>query len=620
MIDMKNEFIFAPIKLGYTEGDGVVTDRHIAFYTARSKHIGAVTLEPLYMEKGLRELPTQLGIDRNDKIEGLKRLNGELHSTGAKVIAHLNHPGRLANPKLPGNYYISATDKPCETRNVVPKKMTEKDMDDVIGLYKDVAVRAEKAGFDIIEMQFGHGYLMAQFISPAVNDRDDEYGGSFDNRIKFPMKALNAVKEATDLPIIARISGDEMIPNGIKLPEAIALSKKLEKNGVEAIHVSAGTLCSTPPWFFQHMFIPKGKTWELAKEIKKEINIPAIFVGKINTREDVDKVAKEYGADYIAMGRALVADPNFLGKYFGEVEGAIRPCLACSDGCVGGVKSGMGIGCVVNPSVGKEAEKVFPAEEKKSVAIAGGGLAGMQAALTLKERGHDVTLYEKDKLGGQFNLAWLPPKKGNLKKLVDYYLEELDRLDVKVKKEEANEDNLLKDGYEEIIIATGAKPATPPIKGLKEYYWADFLKEENLPQKEKILIVGGGLIGIEVASKMTDLNNEVIIVEMLGETARGMEMIEKGMTLKKLKEKNVEIHLNTKVEEIQDDKAIIEKEGEKGVIEGVDKIVMATGMSSVNDLRDKLAGKASIHLIGDAAEPRKAQDAISDGYEIAKKI
>ena len=184
MLDLKNPFIFAPIKLGYSDGGGCVTEKHIAFYSARSQYVGAITLEPLYMDKGLREIPTQLGIDSDEKIEGLKKLVDLIHAGGAKVIAHLNHPGRMANPKIPGNYFISSTDRPCENGGAVPKRMNEKDMDNVIELFVESARRAEKTGFDILELQFGHGYLLAQFISPNVNNRTDGYGGTFENRIK----------------------------------------------------------------------------------------------------------------------------------------------------------------------------------------------------------------------------------------------------------------------------------------------------------------------------------------------------------------------------------------------------------------------------------------------------
>jgi len=615
MLELRNPFLMPPIKLGYSFGDGKVTHKHIEFYTERSGYLGAIIPEPFYLDAGLREIPTQMGIDADDKLEGLQRLTDHIHQTGAKVIAHLNHPGRMANPKIPGNYHISSSDQPCENGGAVPRRMEKEDFKKVTQLFVDAAVRAQKAGFDILELQFGHGYLMAQFLSPRVNDRTDEYGGSLENRMRFPLEVLDAVKAAVTLPVIVRISGDDMIPDGIHLPEMIGFSKKLKEHGAEAIHVSAGTVCSTPPWFFQHMFVPKGKTWEFAQKIQEAVGIPAIFVGQINTVEDIDRLKNEFGAQYIAIGRGLVADPLMVGKYLGEVDGEIRPCLACSEGCLGGVRAGKGLHCVVNPLAGETFEELRPAAEKKKIAIVGGGLAGMEAALTLNERGHEVVLYEKEELGGQFNLAWLPPKKGSLRKIVDFYKSQLQEEKIEVRKEEADEEKLLGGGYDAVILATGSKPAIPPINGLKKYFWTEFLFDENMPENKTVVIIGGGLIGIEVASKLVEKNNRVIIVEMLEEVARGMEMIEKVMTLKKLREKGVEIFTETRVTTVEDDKVTLEGK-ENRTLEGIDHIVLATGMKSFNPLYDKIQDKIRTYVIGDAKAVGKADDAIRDGYSI----
>ncbi len=609
----------APVKLGYTAGDGKVTDKHLAFYGKRSNHAGAVALEPLYIHKGLRELPTQLGIDDDDKIEGLKRLTDLIHSKGAKAIAHLNHPGRMANPKIPGNFWLSATDRPCENGGATPKRMTKDDIHEAIDIWTQAAIRAEKAGFDFVELQFGHGYLAAQFLSPVVNDRDDEYGGSLENRMRFAFEVLDSVKSAVNIPIIARVTSDEILPQGIKSDEAKIFAKELEKRGVVALHAVAGSACNTPPWFFQHMFVPKGKIWEFASKIKDVVNIPVIFVGRIHNEEDITTLKNKYGAEYFALGRALVADENVVGKLTGEIKENIRPCLACSEGCLGGVKSGKGLQCVVNPTVGTTLE-FNKVKTSKRVAVVGGGLAGMEAAVRLKERGAEVTLFEKEELGGQFNLAYLPPNKQSLKEIVKYYKNEIENKGITVEHKLATEEDLV-GKYDKILIATGSNPSVPPIKGLNKYYWTEFLKDDQLPSGKKVVVVGGGLIGVEVASKLVDNNNEVIIIEMLPEVANGMEMIEKVMTLKKLKEKGVKIYTSTLVKEVVNDSKII-AEGEDGTVEidGIDHIVMATGMKSENGLYEKIKDKADVALIGDAKKVGKAQTAIYDAFEAVMSV
>ncbi len=615
MLKLRNPFIMPPIKLGYSSGDGKVTHEHFDFYVERAGYIGAITLEPLYLDPGLREILTQLGIDDDDKIEGLQRLVDHIHEEGSAVIAHLNHPGRMASPKIPGNYHISSSNQPCENGGAKPRRMNKEDFVKVKDLFVQAAVRAEKTGVDIIELQFGHGYLMAQFLSPKVNDRKDKYGGSLENRMRFPLEVLDAVKSAVSLPVITRISGDDMIPDGIRLPEMIEFSKRLKSKGVEAIHVSAGTVCSTPPWFFQHMFVSKGKTWEFAKTIQEKAGIPAIFVGRINSAKDIVMLKKDFGAKYMAIGRGMVADPFFVGKYLGEVDGEIRPCMACSEGCLGGIRAGKGLHCVVNPVVGETFPELIKAPVKKNYVVVGGGLAGMETALILNERGYMVELFEKKELGGQFNLACLPPKKENLQRIVDYYKRQLVENEIVVRKEEATPEKLLSHGYDGVILATGAVPVTPPIKGLKKYFWTEFLHDEYLPENKNVLIIGGGLIGIEVASKLGEKNNRVIIVEMLEEIARGMEMIEKTLTLKKLKEKKVDIFSSTKVVEINGDKVSLEGAVNK-TLENIDLIVLSTGMKSYHPLFDKISDKIKTFVIGDARKVGKAEDAIRDGYNL----
>lgn len=619
MLPLKNQFIFAPIKTGYSNGSGVVTERHLAFYKRRSQYLGAVIPEPFYLDQGLRELPTQMGIDDDKKIEGLKKLVDTIHQSDTKAIAHLNHPGRMANPKIEGNYYFSSTDRPCENGGATPKRMEREDMKNAVDLYVKAATRAKKAGFDIVELQFGHGYLLSQFISPFVNDRSDEFGGSFENRIKFPLEILQSVMEAIDLLIIVRISADEMIPRGIKLSDMVMLSKILEEKGVQAIHVSAGTVCSTPPWFFQHMFVQKGKTWEMAKKIKEEIHIPVIFVGRINSREDVEKLKKEYAADYIAIGRALVADPDFIGKYYTEVKSPMKPCLACVEGCLGGVKSGQGLQCLVNPEVGRETESIKMSEKTKKYAVVGGGLSGMQAAVTLKKRGHKVDLYEKNTLGGQFNLAPLTPHKRSMERLIPYFKEELNYNKVNTLFKQATKSDLIS-SYDGVILATGSQPAVPSIPGLNKFYWADILLDENLPQNKKVLIIGGGLIGVDIATALIPRNNKVIIVKRTTDFGEDMEMIAKNLSLKIMKEKETIFSDHTHIENVDGRIVYAERIGKKIIFDDIDIIVVSTSMKSYNPLERVLEGNIPVYVVGDAKRVGNAQDAIRDAYETAKSL
>ena len=609
----------APVKLGYSDGTGLVNDRHLQFYQRRNKHIGAITPEPMYMDAGLRELPTQLGIDNDDKINGIKKLTDIIHLNGAKAIAHLNHPGRMANPGIPGNYFWSSTVKACENGGTAPQRMDREMMDRVTQIFTDVAKRAVNSGFDIIELQLGHGYLLAQFISPQVNDRTDDYGGDFENRIRFPMEVFQAVKSSVDIPVILRISGDEMTPDGFHIDEMLDFSCILEENGADAIHVSAGSVCTTPPWFFQHMFVPKGKTWEFADAIHEKINIPVIYVGRINTKNDIDNLLNKNKAEYLAFGRSLIADPDFVGKYLGKVEGNIAPCLTCAEGCLGGVKSGKGLQCLVNPEVGQESDIVTKAKHFRKFAIVGGGLAGMEAGITLRKRGHSIDLYEKEKLGGQFNLAPLTPNKKSMALLVPYLIEEVKQNDVKLIYKEVSSSDIISK-YDGVILATGSRPSVPQIPGLDKFYGADILLEQNLPKDKTVLIIGGGLIGVDIATALIPLNNKVIILKRTTDFGEDMEMIAKNLSLKMMQEKGTIFSDHTYIKKIEGKTVYVEKNGEEIQFKNIDTIVVSTGMKSYNPLEKDIKGKMPVYVIGDARCPGNAQDAIFDAYKTVKNL
>ncbi len=621
-IKLRNSFFMAAVKTGYADSDGNISERHLAFWNKRSKHVAAVIFEPFFIDKKVRELPTQIGIDSDDKIIGHKKLIEIVHRNGAKAVAHINHPGRMANPKLPGNIYVSASDIECPNGGPKPKALTIDEIKSVQQQFIDAAIRSEKAGYDFIELQFGLGYLIAQFISPNSNKRNDEYGGSFENRMRFGLETLRGIKSAVSLPVIVRISGDEKYESGLTINDAIQIAKVIEQEGVAAIHVTSGDACMSAPWYYQHHFIPKGKTWELSKKIKENVSLPIITVGQVNEPEDIEEILSNNAADFIAIGRALIADPDFVGKYLHLVEGRIRPCSSCLTGCLGRIKIGKTLQCEINPLVGRELEEITQASEIKNYAVVGGGLAGMQSALALKQRGHQVSLFEKEKLGGQFNLAPLPSQKQSLQKQIDYFVEEIKEKQIKVLNKEATAEDLI-GKYDGVIIATGSKPFIPDIDGLREYNWAEILYEFNLPKNKNVVVIGGGLIGVEIANTLIDYGNKVTIIEMLDEIARDMEMVTRKLNLMKLKKANVPIYINSRVTKIDGSSLyMIQTNGsEKEIkLDNVDIYVVAAGMRPNKELIEKLEGKIPYYIAGDADNIGDAVSAIQSGYFLAKEL
>jgi len=615
---IKNKCIMAPVKTGYGIKTGEVTDRHLYFYEKRNQFLGAITPEPFYLHPSLRELPVQIGIHNDDMIPGLQKLANVIHEKGSLSIAHLNHPGRMANPNIPGNQYLSSSDRICPTGGKQPTAMNEERIADAQVLFENAAVRAQKAGYDFIELQFGHGYLIAQFLSENVNNRTDRYGGSWENRLRFGLEILERIKKTTSMPVIVRLSADEMFPEGLKLEDMIKLSVALEENGADAIHVSSGSVCETPPWYFQHMSMPKGKTWEFASKIKDTVTIPVIAVGQINEKDDPEKILENGLADAIAIGRPLIADPDFAGKVLGEVRSPIRPCACCLEGCIGGIRSGKGLMCVVNPEVGKEERKVQKVAKSKKVAVVGGGLSGMEAALVLKERGHTVTLFERKSLGGLFDLAYRAPRKANLEKFKQYFVDEVtEKIDVIFK--DADPDELV-GNYDTVIMATGSYPKVPAIPGLKEWYWAEILEPDKTPKNKKGIIVGGGFIGAEIAEVLVKNENDVTIIKKSEEIAPRMEAMSRNFLLNSLKELNIKILTGADVIR-KEDKRIYLSIGEKEEqIDDVDFVVYTKGMVPENSMENKLKEKVELFLIGDCKEVGRAMDAIHSAYECALSV
>ncbi|MEW6005273.1 MAG: NAD(P)/FAD-dependent oxidoreductase [Stygiobacter sp.] len=621
IINLRNNFFMSPVKTGYGDAEGNISERHLAFWDKRSKHVAAVIFEPFFIDKKVRELPTQIGIDDDNKIDGHKKLVDVVHQNGAKAVAHINHPGRMANPKLPGNIYLSASDIECPNGGQKPKSLSIDEIKLVQQQYIGAAIRAEKAGYDFIELQFGLGYLIAQFISPNSNKRNDDYGGSFENRLRFGLEILRGIKSSVSLPIIVRLSGDEKYEGGLTINETVEIAKTLEQEKIAALHITSGDACMSPPWYYQHHFIPKGKTWELAKKIKENNSLPVITVGQVNEPEDIEEILSNNAADFIAVGRALIADPDFVGKYLKQVEGRIRPCSSCLTGCLGRIKIGKGLQCEINPLVGRELEEITPAEVQKNYAVVGGGLAGMQATLALKQRGHKVTLFEKDKLGGQFNFAPLPSQKHSLQKQIDYFVDEIKDNKIEVINKEATAEDLI-EKYDGVIIAAGSKPFIPPIEGLKEYHWAEILYEFNLPKEKNVLVIGGGLIGVEIANTLVDYGNKVIIVEALEDIARDMEMVTRKLNLMKLQKNNVVVYTNKKVSLIRNKSVMLKSKNvfEDFWINDIDVIVVATGMRPNKELIEQLENKIPYYVVGDADKVGDAVSAIQSGYFIAKEL
>jgi 2,4-dienoyl-CoA reductase-like NADH-dependent reductase (Old Yellow Enzyme family)/thioredoxin reductase len=637
-IEVKNRIIFAPCGTHYSSLDGLVTDRTLAYYAERAR--GGVGL--LVVEGCRWRMRASAGgwiMATSDKyIPGLKKLVDTIHEAGAKAIIQMAaHRGSTdeedpASPSgIPHPFSGWSSVLPSH-----PRAVPAADLEELVNEIGDGARRCMEAGFDGVMIHGANGYLACELLSRRFNKRTDAYGGDLRGRAKYILDTIKVIREKTspDFPIVTRLMGSDRVskpgdPDGWGIADTVELCKIIEETGVTAIDITSGSQ-ETPEWTAPPYFLAAGCNTDITGAIKKAgIKTPVWITGKIMDPSLAEQILEDGKADYICLGRGLMADPHWANKAKeGRVED-IRKCI-CDDRCLEDVMIDfVPISCTVNPMIGKESQlaaKLPRLTKKKKVLVVGGGPGGMQAAIIAAKKGHDVTLYEKgNQLGGQLLLAIAPPDKDDLKNLLNYFKTQLTKTGVKVElNKTATSEAVRKFAPDAVIVAIGSVPFIPEIPGVKGanvLNCREVLSEQKKTGK-KVVIVGGGYVGCETSLFLAKRAVDVTMVFRSPEPALDVKywMFRKYYQ-DKMKANNVKIMPQVKYGQITPKGiSLTDKEGKEVFLEA-DNIVLAAGSKAEKSLGEALKGKyLEFFEVGDCIEPRRIREAIEEAIWAAVSL
>ena len=627
---VSNRLVMAPMDTNFADYEGKVSEKMLAYYETRAKGgVGLVIVENSQID-GQRGKNTirQLCVSDDRFIPGLRRLAYAIHKHNVPAVLQLHHAGRQTTKEITGGLQpVAPSPIPCGHMKERPRELGLGEIEEIEDRFAKAAVRAREAGFDGVEIHGAHGFLIGQFMSPYTNKRKDAYGGNFKGRMRFPLQIIEKVRAAVgpDFPVLFRLSVVEFVKGGIELEEGKRIAARMAAAGVDALDISAGIYESLMT-ILEPMSYEEGWRVYMAKAVKEVVSVPVIAVGNIRYPKTVEKILAEGDADFVAMGRALIADPLWPEKAREGRTREIRYCISCNEGCLGNRLTDY-IGCSINPEAGREnrLSKKQKAKIPRHVTVVGAGPAGVTAALQADKMGHEVVLYERGAcIGGQLRYFASMPTKGRIEDLLEFYEFKLANSNIKVLLETEFDPKKAVLPLDVVVVATGSVPVIPILPGIKDERIMtpiDCLNGKRPRGDEDILVVGGGVTGCELALFLKFLGNRIILVEKEDKLAADLEEISRMDLMKRLSQEKIQVFLNMSLREVGEKGAIIaDHEGKKFAI-NPNRIVLAMGNHSQAILRRRLKGNTGrLFVIGDAKEPRTIYYAVHEAYKAIMSI
>lgn len=627
-VEIPNRTVMPPMDIIMSE-KGIYDERVIKFYETRAKGgVGLIMTTANAVDDefaGLIE-PNQIRVFAPGYKESLKKMVDTIHKYETKIVIQFLHPGRQGISAINYDQQIVAPSAiKGEPYLEMPRALTTSEVKKLIGKFVSAAKTAYECGADGVELHAAHGYLLEQFMNPYANVRTDEYGGSFENRMRFITEIINGIKEfkPDNAFLSARINGSDFRDRGITIEDGVQIAKYLENAGLDSINVSTGTY-GTLFNIVEPSSFPEGyRSW--VKQITDSVNIPIIAVNHVKRPVTAEKLLEEGVSDFVALGRPLIADPEFVNKAKMGQEDMIKGCIGCLN-CLDD-NTGIYANCAINPVSGQEflynEDTIVKSGVGKTLAVVGGGPGGMMAALTAAAKGFKVVLFErKDTLGGSMILASRSVGKEKMKWSVDGIVNNIkacDSIEVRLNTE-ATEENLKAVNPDVVIVAIGGNEIVPPIPGTDSEYVVtahDVLRDTQAIKNQKVAVVGAGLTGLETAEVMADQGNEVAVYDMLDQVAPGENTVNVYGITSILGEKNVPINLKHKLEEIKNGEVVFEDlaSGNK-VSEKVDVVVLSLGVRPNDALLKSLEGKFDkVIAVGDCSAVGKVKNATHAAFQ-----